>query len=73
MAEAGKPCIAFGDFSYYKIGERGQRSFQELKELYAGNGMIAFVAKERVDGKLALREAVQILKIKDNAGGTVTP
>lgn len=62
--EAGKPCIAFGDFSYYKIGERGVRSFQELKELYAGNGMIAFVAKERIDGKLALREAVQILKIK---------
>ena len=62
--EAGKPCIAFGDFSYYKIGERGVRSFQELKELYAGNGMIAFVAKERIDGKLALKEAVQILKIK---------
>ena len=61
--EAGKPCIAFGDFSYYKIGERGNRSFQELKELYAGNGMVAFVTKERIDGKLALREAVQILKI----------
>ena len=61
--EAGKACIAFGDFSYYKIGERGQRSFTELKELYAGNGMVAFVSKERIDGKLALREAVQILKI----------
>ena len=61
---AGKPVIAFGDFSYYNIGDRGVRSFQELKELYAGNGMIGYVAKERVDGKLVLPEAVQILKMK---------
>ena len=73
LAEAGNPCIAFGDYSYYKIGERGTRSFQELKELYAGNGMIAFVAKERVDGKLALREAVQILKIRAASNTNTTP
>ena len=62
--EAGAPVIAFGDFSYYNIGDRGVRSFAELKELFAGNGMIGFVAKERVDGKLVLPEAVKILKIK---------
>ncbi|MGX7145082.1 phage major capsid protein [Facklamia languida] len=62
----GQPAIAFGDFSYYNIGDRGIRSFQELKELFAGNGMVGFVAKERVDGKLVLPEAVQILKV----GGT---
>ena len=39
--EAGKPFMAFGDFSYYKIGDRGTRSFAELKELFAGNGMVA--------------------------------
>jgi HK97 family phage major capsid protein len=61
---AGKPVMAFGDFSYYNIGDRGSRSFQELKELYAGNGMVGYVAKERVDGKLVLPEAVQILKMK---------
>lgn len=61
---AGKPVIAFGDFSYYNIGDRGTRSFAELKELFAGNGMIGFVAKERVDGKLILPEAVKILKMK---------
>ena len=60
--EAGKAAIAFGDFSYYNIGDRGTRSFQELRELFAGNGMIGYVAKERVDGKLVLPEAVQILK-----------
>ena len=79
---AGKPVIAFGDFSYYNIGDRGNggkvgkllnsdrgtRSFAELKELYAGNGMVGFVAKERVDGKLILPEAVQILKMKAGSG-----
>lgn len=56
--------IAFGDFSYYNIGDRGTRSFKQLTELFAGNGMIGYVAKERVDGKLILPEAVQILKLK---------
>ncbi|MGI6735956.1 MAG: phage major capsid protein [Anaerovoracaceae bacterium] len=60
--EAGKAAIAFGDLSYYNIGDRGTRSVQELRELFAGNGMIGYVAKERVDGKLVLPEAVQILK-----------
>lgn len=53
--------IAFGDISYYNIGDRGARSFKALTELFAGNGMIGYVAKERVDGKLILKEAVQIL------------
>ncbi len=65
-AYAPTDAMAFGDFSYYNIGDRGTRSFAELKELFAGNGMVGFVAKERVDGKLVLPEAVQILKI----GGT---
>lgn len=62
FAPEGK--IAFGDFSYYNIGDRGTRSFKQLTELFAGNGMIGFVAKERVDGKLILPEAVQILPVK---------
>lgn len=57
--------IAFGDYSYYNIGDRGSRSFAELRELFAGNGVVGFVAKERVDGKLILPEAVQILKLKE--------
>lgn len=64
---AGKPVIAFGDFSYYNIGDRGVRSFDQLRELFAGNGMVGFLAKERVDGKLVLPEAVQILKMKASA------
>ena len=61
---AGKPVMAFGDFSYYNIGDRGIRSIAALHELYAGVGQVAFLAKERVDGKLILPEAVQIMKMK---------
>ena len=56
--------ISFGDYKYYNIGDRGARSFKQLNELFAGNGMIGYVAKERVDGKLILPEAVQIMKLK---------
>lgn len=63
-AYAPEDAIAFGDYSYYNIGDRGTRSFKQLTELFAGNGMIGFVAKERVDGKLILPEAVQILRLK---------
>ena len=63
-AQGDKGFIAFGDYSYYNIGDRGTRSIQELRELFAGNGMIAYVMKERVDGKLVLPEAVQILYAK---------
>lgn len=62
-AYAPENAIAFGDYSYYNIGDRGTRSFKQLNELFAGNGMIGYVAKERVDGKLILPEAVQILKL----------
>lgn len=61
-AAAGNKSIAFGDFSYYNIGDRGIRSFAELRELFAGNGMIGYVAKERVDGKMMLPEAVKVLQ-----------
>lgn len=61
-AAAGNKSIAFGDFSYYNIGDRGTRSFAELRELFAGNGMIGYVAKERVDGKMILPEAVKVLQ-----------
>ena len=66
---AGKAALAFGDFSYYNIGDRGQRTLQVLKELFAGNGMVGYVMKERVDGLLVLPEAVQVLKVADTSAG----
>ena len=64
QAVSGGAFIAFGDFSYYNIGDRGVRSVQELKELFAGNDMTGFIMKERVDGVLTLPEAVKALKLK---------
>ncbi len=60
---AGAPVIAFGDMSYYNIGDRGTRSIQELRELFAGNDMTGYVMKERIDGVLVLPEAVRVIKM----------
>ena len=57
--------LAFGDYRYYNIGDRGVRSMNILKELFAGNGMVAYLMKERVDGILVLQEAVKVLKMKE--------
>ena len=61
--EANAPFMAFGDFSYYKIGDRGTRSVRELRELFAGQGMVAFMMTERVDGILTLPEAVKLMYV----------
>ncbi|MCD8286461.1 MAG: phage major capsid protein, partial [Clostridia bacterium] len=61
--ETGKAALAFGDFKYYNIGDRGTRVFMQLKELFAGNGMVGYLARERVDGKLVLPEAIKLLKM----------
>lgn len=63
-ATSGNAAVAFGDFSYYNIGDRGSRSVRELRELFAGNDMTGFLMLERVDGVLVLPEAVKILTIK---------
>ena len=64
-AAAGALSVAIGDFSNYWIGDRAGRTVQRLNELYATNGQIGFVATERVDGKVILPEAIQLLKMKE--------
>ena len=71
-AFAPTDAIAFGDYKYYNIGDRGSRSFKQLNELFAGNGMIGYVAKERVDGLLILPEAVKIIGLKADTTTTAT-
>ena len=61
--EAGKCPIMFGDFSYYWIGDRGNRSIKRLGELYSDRGMVGYRVTHRVDGKLVLPEAIKTLKI----------
>jgi len=62
--KAGTKVIAFGDFGYYWIADRQGRAFQRLNELYAATGQVGFRATQRVDGKLILKEAIKILKMK---------
>ena len=61
---AGNRPMLFGDFSYYWIADREYRSFKRLNELYAANGQIGFLASQRVDGMLMLKEAVKALEMK---------
>ena len=46
-AFAPTDAIAFGDYKYYNIGDRGSRSFKQLNELFAGkvsDGIRIFIA-----------------------------
>ena len=64
VAAAGARTIAFGDFSYYWIGDRQGISFKRLNEKYAETGQVGFLATKRVDGKLILPEAIKVLQQK---------
>ncbi|QEH69348.1 phage major capsid protein [Cellulosilyticum sp. WCF-2] len=65
---AGAKAIAFGDFSYYWVADRQGRAFKRLNELYAATGQVGFMATQRVDGKLILPEAIQVLQMKGTTG-----
>ena len=61
---AGAKTIAFGDFSFYWIGDRQGVSFKRLNERYAETGQVGFLASKRVDAKLILPEAIKVLQQK---------
>ena len=46
------------------MADRQGRTFKKLTELYATTDQTGFVATQRVDGKLILREAVKVLAQK---------
>ena len=64
--DAGKKVLLFGDFSYYWIADRTKRSMKRLDELYAVNDQVGFLGTQRVDGKLILPEAMQVLAMGAN-------
>ena len=64
---AGNKVLAFGDYSYYWIADRQSRTFRRLNELYARTDQVGFLTTQRVDGKLILPEAVQVLQMKGSA------
>ena len=63
-AKTGAKAIAFGDISYYWIGDREGISFKRLNELYATKGQVGFLATKRLDARLILPETIKVLKMK---------
>ena len=64
---AGNKAMVFGDYSYYWIADRTNRTFRRLNELYARTDQVGFLTTQRVDGKLILPEAVKCLQMKAGA------
>ena len=65
--KGGNKVMAFGDYSYYWVADRQNRTFRRLNELYARTDQVGFLTTQRVDGKLILPESVQLLQMA--AGG----
>ena len=63
LSETGKKVLLFGDISYYWIADRTNRTLKRLNELYAVNDQVGFIGTQRVDGKLILPEAMQVLAL----------
>lgn len=63
VGDGNKP-VAFCNFDYFTIADRGGIAVQRLDELYAGNGQIGFRAYRRLDGKLTQTAACGILTIQ---------
>jgi HK97 family phage major capsid protein len=57
--------IIFGDIGQgYQIVDRVGLTFQTLKELYAIQNQVAYLARVRVGGKVVLPEAISVLKMQ---------
>ena len=65
--DKGKKVLLFGDFSYYWIADRQNRTLKRLNELYAVNDQVGFIGTQRVDGKLILPEAMQVMALGSSA------
>ena len=61
--EADAKPMAFGDFSYYWIADRTGRTFERLNELFSVTDQVGFKATQRVDGRLILPEAIQVMQM----------
>ena len=61
--DKNKKVLLFGDFNYYWIADRTSRTFKRLNELYAVTDQVGFIGTQRVDGKLMLPEAMQVMAL----------
>lgn len=63
--EAGKKAVVFGDFSFYRIGERGEQWVKMLDQNYAESGKVGILLTSFLDAKVALPKAFAALAIAD--------
>ncbi|MBS6517346.1 MAG: phage major capsid protein [Clostridium sp.] len=49
--KGGSKVMAFGDYSYYWVADRQNRTFRRQNELYARIDQVGFLTTQRVDGK----------------------
>jgi len=61
--DKNKKVLLFGDFNYYWIADRKARTLKRLNELYAVTDQVGFIGTQRVDGKLILPEAMQVMAL----------
>lgn len=62
---SGNVIALFGDFAdFYVIGERGERIFKALNEIFAMSDQTGFLMLERIDAVLTNLEAIKALKLK---------
>jgi len=62
---SGNLPVAFGDFGTgYWIADRAGRTVQRLNELFSTNGQVGFVCVQRLDAKVIVPEAIQLLAQK---------
>jgi len=61
----GNMPLIFGDIGQgYQIVDRVGLTFQTLKELFAIQNQVAYLARVRVGGKVILPEAIAVLKLQ---------
>ena len=70
LQAAGEKVLTFGDYNYYWVADRANRTFKRLNELYAVTDQVGFLTTQRVDGKLILPEAVKYLKMSGTKAET---
>ena len=61
---AGNKVLLFGNFDYYWIADRGNRTLRRLNKRFAIDDSVGFILIERLDGKLILKDAMKVLKVK---------
>ena len=61
LAGVSAKTVVYGDFSYFWIADFGGLEVKPLMELYAASGQVGWRAAKRVDSRVMLATAFQLL------------